>query len=406
MLRIFIFANCVFLLTISSAFSKNEINPRFSISEEYNDNIFLTKSKEQDWITTVEPGITLIYDSSSVDINLDYSIRYLNYQEHNDENTDKFEDMQRASATVSFFSGRPFTLIAHELIYSQILTERNNSSPANELVNRTIVYRTSVIPEYRWVLSPTFSLIFGYSYERLDYTDPAGIDYEEHAGRISLVKQLSSNTQISGSYRYTAHQEEVENFDRQDYTLGLEQQFGPRTKGSLEVGYSDVEYEGGFNVDNSDWLLDLSYQISGSLNVVLDFSQNFEVSITDGLAKFRQASLRLNYLRHETEAGMELYWKESEYVRTDQKDQALGTRANFHLPLAKALFTDFDASYEHARFSPGTEDVNRYGFGASVGMEYRRIISSLGYKYRLNDSESDFHDYSNNIITLTASIRF
>lgn len=409
---IFLLLVCCLCLLPLSAFASIEYHPRFSLSEEYNDNLFLTHTdEEEDWITTVEPGIALLYHATAVELNLDYALRYQNYQNHRDENLDTFEDMQRANATALFFKGRPFTLRISELITRETLDERLNSTAYNDVVNKTTLYHLLVAPEYRWQLTPSFSLVFDYSYDRLDYVAPAGNDSEEHAGKVSFVKNLATNTEISASYRYAEHQVKRQtatnkDYNRQDYSLALSQQFGGRTSGRIEGGYANVEYDDGENVNNTRWLAELTYKIAEPLSATLNYSQDFVISATDGLTKTRSATFSLDYDRNDLKSGLAMYWNEAKYIQITRKDQFMGARANLHLPLAKAFFLEFDADFERAKFKPEDETADRYGIGAAAGIEYRRILATLGYHYRLNNSDIDSNDYQNNVITLSASLRF
>ena len=62
------------LLTfVSSATAKLDVNTSVGLREEYNDNIFLTKTnREDDFITSISPNIRLNYALSYLDLSLDY----------------------------------------------------------------------------------------------------------------------------------------------------------------------------------------------------------------------------------------------------------------------------------------------------------------------------------------------
>src|SRR6056297_302398 len=178
----------------SVAWAALELTPRFSLSEEYNDNIFLRESnRESDWITTVEPGLSLDYNQRSIDLTLDYSLRYRLYKENTSEDQDRFRDVQRGSANLLFFSGRPFTLRTTGTISRETLNERDRDLEFNDTVERATVYRGSITPEYRLRFGPTISAVFGYSFNLVDYADSRGDDYIEHQGRITLNKNLTAN---------------------------------------------------------------------------------------------------------------------------------------------------------------------------------------------------------------------
>ncbi len=402
------------LFAASNLWAAAEFHPYLTLEEEYNDNIYLDHRNEvDDWITTVEPGLSLIYNNRSVDANVDYSLRYRFYKDNDDENVDSFDEVQRADASVLFFSGRPFTLRITENISSEPLDERDQGADYNELVNRSTVYRTSVSPEYRLQLFPTFSMVFGYTYDRADYVDPLGVDWEDHNGHISLVKQLASGSEIFARGEYIIHQSDdfEDEFDRQNYTLGLTQHISGRITGSLEGGYTNIDYDADTVDDSDDWIwsVDVSYHYSEPLTFSLGYSQDFESTALDGLRKLRETSLSADYHKGSTTASVELFGNYSEYTRLDREDKAAGIRGDWSCALGSAFTTHVDAEYEWARYTDDVspdEDVNRFTAGASIDYSYRRFLASLGYRFRFNDSDFDVNDYTNNVVTLSGTVRF
>ncbi len=405
---VLVLAGTLFLTT--NTWAALEIHPRLMVAEEYNDNIFLDdNNEEEDWITTIEPGISLNYNNRSLEATVDYSLRYRFYKTNNDENLDKFKDVQRADVTALFFGGRPFTLSLSETISREAIDQRDDNE-FNDIENRSTVYHSTVTPEYHLQLMPTFSVVFGYTYDRVDYVDSRGNDAEEHEGRISLVKQLSSSTEIFARYAYAIHQsdDDADEFDRQDYTLGLSQQLGARTTLSVEGGYSEVDYDSGFATDGTNWLVDVSYHLSAPVTLSLGYSQDFTTTPEDGLTEADEANFGVAYEKESLTASTELFWNNSDYVRLNREDEAYGIRFDLSKPLARTLSVNFDAEYERAEYDDIVldEEVDRFTVGTSLDYEYRRFLASLGYRYRINESDVDANDYTNNIITLSGTLRF
>ncbi len=383
------------------------ISSLLTVGEEYNDNIDQTASnEEEDWITTVQPGFLLEYDNRSVEASVDYSLLYRFYKNNDEDNLDEFEDVQRADASALFFNGRPFTLRVSEVITREALDERDDNDLSDS--NRSTLYHLTVLPEYDLRLTPTLSLVLGYGYDRLDYAETAGNDSEEHSGRISLMKTLAS-ADVYARYVFTQHEsDDEEDYDRQDYTLGTIYRLGGRTTMTLEGGFSDVEYDSGFEDDTTRWLVDLLYQMRESVALFGSYSQDFTLSATDGLRKTRAAAVGASYERESFNASTELFWDQSRYVRQDREDNAIGVRFDLSKPLARNLTANFNAEYEHARFDENNvkEDVDRVTLGTSLDYVYRRLTASLGYRYRVNESDIDTNDYTNNIVSLSGTVRF
>lgn len=408
--RMFIIPLALFSLLVLSinAWAAAEIHPRLTVGEEYNDNIYLDSSNEEDWISTVEPGLSLTYGSRSLNANVDYSMRFRFYKNNSDENQNKFKDVQRANAELLFFPGRPFTLRLAENISSVALDERDNNANYNDVQNRSLLYHSVVAPEYRWQLTPTFSTVVGYIYDRNDYVDSRGNDTDAHEGHFSLVKQISATTEVFARFSYTDHNSDDidDEFKQQKYTLGITQQLGARISGSLEGGYTKVNQKTSSTVDNNHWLVDLSYHLSEPVTLTLAYSQDYDVTPENGLIESQEASFGANYTRESLTASSTLFWNKSDYIQEDREDESYGIRFDLAKPLAKALTANFNAEYSHDKYTDPDEKVDLYTLGGSLDYTYRRFLISLGYTHRDSDSDLSDGNYTNNVVTLDGTMRF
>ncbi len=407
-----LFVITVTLLTIlvlsTNGWAAVEVHPRFTLGEEYNDNIYLDNTDEEDWITTVQPGLSLTYNNSSLDATIDYSMRFRFYKNNSDENQNKFKDVQRGNATLLFFPGRPFTLRLSEDISSVTLDERNNNANYNEVENRSLLYHSTVAPEYHWQLTRTFSLVFGYIYDRNDYVDSRGNDTESHEGHFSLVKQVSATTEVFARFSYLDHNSDDidDEYKQQNYTLGINQQLGKRVSGSIEGGYSKINQKTASSEDISHWLVDLSYHLSEPVTLTLAYSQNYDVTPEDGLIESQQASFGATYTRESLTASTSLFWTKSDYVRENREDEGTGIRFDLSKPLARALTANLNGEYQHSKYTDPDEKADLYTVGGSLDYTYRRFLVSLGYTYRKNDSDLNSSDYTNNVVTLDGTMHF
>lgn len=401
----------VSLMITPVAWSAIDITPRFSLAQEYNDNIFLRESnRESDWITTIEPGLTLGYNQRSIDLALDYSLRYRLYQNNTSEDQDQFRDVQRGSANLLLFRGRPFTLRTTGTISRETLNERDRDLEYNDTVDRSTVYRLSVTPEYRLRLGPTTSAIFGYSFNLVDYADRRGDDYIEHQGRVTLNRNLTANLDIWARYQYTDHDndDDLEDYDRHAATVGGDYRLGARTTLSAAVGRTWIEYDRGDETDSSIWSMDLSYRLSEAIQATLAYSQDFTMTAFDGLSRTREGSFALVYTPPKVSARTQLFWRELDYQRQNRIDESYGVRLLIDRQLGRSLTAGLDAGYEHFdnKDSATDEQIHRYTLGGTLGYEYRRFNLSLSYRHRYNDSDLNGRDYRNNIITLRGTLRF
>ncbi len=401
------------LLLSTAAWSAVEITPRFSLAQEYNDNIFLRESnRESDWITTVEPGLNLSYNQRSLDMSLDYSLRYRFFRNNTSEDQDRFRDVQRGAADLLFFGGRPFTLRATGTVTRETLDERDRDLEFNDTVNRSTVYRLSLIPEYRLRVGPTMAVIFGYRFNLVDYVDRRGDDYIEHQGRTTIEKNISANLDVWGRYQYTYHDNDrnIEDYDRHEASVGTNYRLGARTTLNAMIGRTRIDYDRGDETTRNIWAADATYLLSAAVQGTLAYSQDFTMTAADGLSRAREASFTLGYQPPRASAQTVIFWRELDFLRQDRVDESYGMRLTIDRQIGRALSAGMEAGYERIDNKdpdPATDEkIHRYTLGGSLGYEYRRFLTSLSYRYRYNDSDLSGRDYRNNIITLSGSIRF
>ena len=414
-LRLSIFLFCLLFLSFSmfsQAEAKIKLTPNITFEEEYTDNLFLQEDNEEDeLITTIAPGVAIKVESRWIDLSLDYSFRFEHYMNHDNLTDLDFEGGQRADLGTTFWEGRPFSLGVYGTISRETLDESQNSSDANELVNKSTVYDLTVHPRYRFRLGGESFLEFGYIYDRTDHEDPRGNDSQSHSGRVSLIKELSTNSEISANYTYKIHKsDDDEDYDRQSFTLGFEQQFGPRLTVALEGGLTTIEYtDVDDDADGTTWSADLTYHVSAPITLSLMFSQDYNDSSTDGLTESRDATFTIEYVKDSFGASIDAFWSQSDYLRISREDESHGGRFHLGFPLYSNLSTDFDAEYEESEYTGGnvvnkTED--EYSLGASLDYEISRFLTSLSYEHRVNDSNINTFDYTENSVTLSVRVRF
>jgi len=73
-----VFLPSLILITVSSSSAKLDINAAVGLREEYNDNIFLTRTdRKEDFITRVSPSVVLKYSHHFLDLSLDYGLNFI-----------------------------------------------------------------------------------------------------------------------------------------------------------------------------------------------------------------------------------------------------------------------------------------------------------------------------------------
>ena len=98
---VILFLTTLFSVSILSlSWAELRITPSIGIREEYNDNIFLTPSDEEDdFITSVNPAINLTYNTGLLTLSLDYGLNLDFYMHNSEEN--KIRQFGRLESTIS-----------------------------------------------------------------------------------------------------------------------------------------------------------------------------------------------------------------------------------------------------------------------------------------------------------------
>ncbi len=434
----------IFLIS-TTAHARMEFNSFINLSEEYNDNIYLDAyDEEDDWITTIEPGFSLDYDSHSLVANLNYSMLFRFFSHNTSENETDLKDVSRGSGSFTLFPNNNFNLNVAGDISRVIMDDRESSSDENDFINKATLYHYTVNPSYDLRLGSVLNLALDYYFEQAKYEDIEDTienpydanDYIEHRAEARLIKTLSSSTEIYIGYVYTDFQEdrsnrydENEDYSSNDVIAGFVHPFGSRLFVRAMGGMSWVDYvdDDQDDPEGSIWDIGIDYNFSESLQASLDYINDFANSVSNGLSDHKEVRFSLTYSRRITITS-ELYGTKNkyegenfgyddlgEYFSEDDysDDQGAGAIITFTLPIGQRFDLDLTTDYSHYKYKysePGQDDekVNRYGFGTSLNYEFNHLTASLSYNYRRNNSDviDNENDYTNNIAMLDLGWNF
>ena len=422
----------VFMLLISTlSHARLEFNPFINLAEEYNDNIFLDPSddEESDWITTIEPGFTLEYDSHTLEATLDYSMIFRLYSSNSNEDETSLKDVSRAHADLTLFPDNNFNLNADGDISRVIMDDRERSSDENDFINKATLYHYTINPSYNLRLGSSLNLSLDYFFEQSIYEDIEDTDenpydandYIQHRAETRLTKRIFGRTDIYISYAYTnfdedRHESDVENEDysRHDVMAGFNYPLGSRLVLRAMGGMNWIDYddESLDDPDGAIWNVGIDYSFLETMQATLEYNKDFINSVSRGLSDHQEARFSLTYSRRLTITS-ELYASKAKYEEDNSEDRAAGGRIIFTLPLGQRFDLGLNTDYAHYKYEysePGQEDedVDRYAVGASINYNFNHLTASLSYNYRRNNSDAadNENDYTNNIAMLELGWEF
>jgi hypothetical protein len=411
-----LFLLLVLLASAAQAWADFHIVPRLAVRTEYNDNIFLDHAdKEDDFITVINPALTLDWETRLVDLSLDFGLEYEKYLDHSDEDELRPSQTSRLDALWSLYKDKLFLQLTD--VYERVpIDEGDKGGVGNNLVNLTDSNRLTVNPYL--VLQPlrTLQVRGDYEYENLWYDEEEGIDAETHRFSLQLTQELSpriSATLYGGQTYYrpkdtrSIGDDETENdkYDRQDLRLSLAWQVNEQLALRGHVGKSWLDYDERDNTDSNLWGTGADYQISPEWSVGGSYQKDVENSVEEGAREREKADIYLRYVKRASVA-LALYATRDDYLEFDRKDDALGGSCTGELPFTNKMGVTWLLNYADYEKGENDEQYDRYGIQLALYRQLRLGRLSLGYTLNRNDSNIRENDYTSNIVFASLALTF
>lgn len=399
-------ATLILLLT-ETAWGSFQVRPRLTLVEKYTDNLFLSSSEEEtDWVTTTEPGVSLVYGSRALDLNIDYSLRFRHHRVHSEEDETELRDIQRSTATSVLFPERNFRIFLDGEISRVSVDERGSDAEESELVNTTNLYRYAINPQYVWKPASNFSATLDYRYEKSDYKSRYGDDTERQKYGLLLERKVSASTALFFNYSFLDHRAMLNrNFKQQTLTAGFNHRVTPRLTLVMNAGPVRTDYSDGSETKGESWGGSVAYNFSAPLMLQLSYLENYTVSVSRGLNSQERTSVSLTYTGGATIEGS-AYWSNNEYFDEMAEDRRIGGSVSVNIQHNESYHTYIFYNAEYQRFLPENEEATRQSTGATVGYRSGKLDISFGYVLQGKDSTIDTNDYWNNVLTFSGSMRF
>ncbi len=399
---------CLLAVFSSSAWARVSVEPHLLLRAEYDDNVFLDPSDEQDdLITVAAPGLRLGFDSNYLNADLDYSLEFRFYRDNTAEDETSLRDTQRALAHATVLPGRDFTVDFTDEYSRVVIDERRPVSEANAFVNKTNRNLFVFNPRYRLRRFKTFEAGLGYTYRNLYYDAEAGDDSQSHRLDADVLKKISSRLSLTARYGIELfNAEDADDYQRQDALAGFQALLSSRLKIGGEGGFGWIDLRDDDRTTSALWNVWLQYQLSQRLQLGLDYARDFADSVNEGLVKNQSASAALTYKTDPATSTLRVFAQEAKYQEIDRQDRSAGVSLTAGIPLGKRFDLGLSGYVTYYDFLPEEEDVIRWGAGPSLGYRFRIATFRLGYNYEESDSDIDRNDYRSNIFFAQVSSQF
>ncbi|MBN1547645.1 MAG: outer membrane beta-barrel protein [Syntrophaceae bacterium] len=371
-----------------------EIHPSIAVTETYTDNVYLSydgKKDENDWITTVSPGIKLVLPLSRHSIKVGYYAD-INYFKDYDEN-DYVRQVGFASLNLDFPGGLTVE-ITDRFTDSEVLRKwkdqpglsgaadpyRDKPYQANDFLAKA-----KYIFADRWAVAAWYN---NYKYEYDHRYDKSG-NYDRDLIGTSLFYRFTAKTEALLEYQYSKiDYPDNEMYDNSNNAVYVGLGFDPKGKlnGYLKVGWAEKDYDEDRDEDRIDTFstqIDLAYNISPYDVVKLKAIRTIEEDI-DTNQPFTREDYSIGYSR---------------IIASNER-----IRLNAQLGYGKDDY-EGEAQDTDGAWKKRKEDI----YYATLGIEYamqRWLMWNLSYTYLRRDSNFIRYDYDENRVFLKGTIYF
>jgi hypothetical protein len=401
----------IFSPTLVSA--RWSLTPRLYVEEQYDDNIFLTEINEQDdFITTISPGVNLEYQTPTEIIDLDYEFRRSYYKDFSE--LDFSGHRGRAEARKDF--GPRFGAGIREVfIRSEDPIELTGvptfERPSIRTGRRNKYTRNIVEPEVTLNFYENRSIRVGYRNHILRNKAEDIADFDENAINALLIFRFDIHNGIEVDYEHidldydpTDPPQATRDFDGDLIRGRYTHYFNPRTSAFFEHRYYqkdlDEESPGFVDYNVHDPRVGISYDLYE--NTSLTASAGYAFRNVDKADDEETFSAELNVSSQYKRLGAEVYG-ETGFQDDFRSAEVLGFNEFWRVgfdgsyQLLRRLWAEAFLYVERDRFVDlERKDTISHIRGRLRYQPLRWLFLSLEYRYNERDSNIPFESFRDN----------
>ncbi len=394
----------IFLLIIATEADAAEyrIEPSITVSEEYNDNIFLTPLNPQyDYITRVVPAVHFSYKSTlwDWDVMAGYDYRYFARTLHHDDKNDAYiVGLSNLTRIVQDF----FFLALRDDYKKVSLDITRDFTQQSLFVNQTDQNIGSVNPYFVIHSGDRTTFNVGYIYQNIWYKDPTAIDKVDNIGYVEMAHEVTSKLSTTIGLRYDQDRNRVQDYTRSDAYAGMTSQY---IEGSIlygAIGNIWLESDIAGRVNQLFWDAGFKHQFS-------KFSFSFETGlryIDDPQRVLRREDRYIATIRRAIErtafSVSASFFEYRNAITKHLEDSSYNISGNVTHELTTNTIISLDLTYQW--LEDDVNDTHTELYLAGGRYEYRlqeNLTLALDYRYTNSYSPQIFdNDYYNNRITV------
>jgi opacity protein-like surface antigen len=358
------------------------LTPSVGVREEYNNNLFFARDDEEDnWLTTVSPGLELAWKTERLDAALSGTAYWMNYSSDSDLDT-----------TDSAAKGRLAWNLTPEFRLSARGEFRRESRPDRHfeeagLVDRSKDYRQIYNAAAQWTVTEKSAVSASYGFERLDYPDLTGRDADVHSAGLGFVHDLSRFTELTQArtnFGYSHGSYDAISIDSYSLTVGLYRSVHELWSVMVNAGAMHIRSEfddwfgSGKKTDHTGWTGDASLIYTGETSgASLTFSHGLSPAYGYSGATIRTAAilgaekrfihdvaatLSAGYYINKSDAG--------DYSTQDIDERSFVVRPGLRWKPSKYVSLDAAYQYRHIDYRLSDGNASQQVVYAGVNLSY------------------------------------
>jgi uncharacterized protein (PEP-CTERM system associated) len=379
------------------------IRPSISLSEEYDDNIFLAKDNTTaDYVTRVAPSVSIAYKTEIWDLALKDTFHWWYYAKQRKGYYSNDGSLSSKLVVLRNF----FYLDVLDTYSSVVLNPRGPSTESNLNINRTDSNVLNATPYMKYQIDPSTAATPGFAYTNIWYRSGGGVNRQQYKGFLELEHGFGPrfNALLHAEYLADRPADINPNDDQTAVSLSLFYTLDPKTKIDGTAGYRWINFSDSLNHNSAEYNVGVAYQLPAKGKVELRASQSVSFSATQGSVQNMLQQLTASYGESLSVNGR-IYHARDNYFEIGQTNDAWGAAAGVaYAPDSRRTYR-ISGRYEKGRFLPQDED--RKVYGASVGIEYRLTATatlSLADDYTKSSGQLDSDNFIDNIVALQLRI--
>jgi len=389
-------------LTSISEGAEFKIVPSITLSEEYNDNIFLVKEgKEEDYITRVRPSITLEYKMPRWESNVEYGFDYRYYAKKT--RNDRVAHTLYSETNIEIIK-KVFFLNLEDIYKRVSLNVTRDFTAESIFVNQTDQNIFNLNPYF--VLRPAslLTVTTGYIFSDIWNRRDEAIDRIYNIAYIDSAFEVSPRVTLNARYEYSQVDTDAIDYNQNDISFGPRYNYAEGSYLFFMVGNTWLDFEGPDSFSNILWDAGITHKLA-TFTALLSSTRSYIVNPTSALTRKEQYKISISRTSERVSFDISIFYREfiRDAVNEGRKTTSYGISGDILYALTPKMTGTFGFNITKFQEEIANTYTNRYI--PTLGIKYLLLEDlNLNFEYKYIDSFSpklEGNNYKKNRLILS-----